>query len=212
MLLPSLRTCMTDNFNSKNLDLRVFLHWPSKPLPSHDGCLTHGLSVSWRKRNTWDSRAEKDILKGNTRWSGRRSQAKTGAAKTNGMDIAGDETVPASWIIWISSLGFVTGNTMLLWYYWFESGSSLNVHHVAMLWAMDSSLPLKRVSATPVCKSQVKDAPGSSGMQGEALLPTGNATEPICGCELLFNVISSKSSSWPAFSCHFYLDLSRLTP
>lgn len=48
---------------------------------------------------------------------GQRQRAKTGVAKTNGMDIAGDETVPASWIIGISSLGFVTGNTILLWYY-----------------------------------------------------------------------------------------------
>jgi len=52
---------MTDNSNSKNLDPMVFLHWPRKPLPSHDGCLMHSLSVSCRKRNTWDSRAEKDI-------------------------------------------------------------------------------------------------------------------------------------------------------
>lgn len=45
---------------------------------------------------------------------GYRQRAKTGAAKTNTMDIAGDETVPAPWIIWVSSLGVVTGNTMLL--------------------------------------------------------------------------------------------------
>lgn len=77
ILLQSLGTCMTDNSNSKNLDLRVFLHWPSKPLPRHDGCLMHSLSFSWRKRNTWDSRAEKSIHKGNTSWSGRRSQAKS---------------------------------------------------------------------------------------------------------------------------------------
>lgn len=45
---------------------------------------------------------------------GHSQRAKTGVAKTNGMDIAGDETVPASWITWISSLGFVPGNTTLL--------------------------------------------------------------------------------------------------
>lgn len=45
---------------------------------------------------------------------GHRERAKTGAAKTSGMDIAGDETAPASWIIGMSSLGFVPGSTMLL--------------------------------------------------------------------------------------------------
>lgn len=40
---------------------------------------------------------------------------------------------------------------------------------------------------------EVRDAPGSRGLQGEALLPTGNATELLCRCELPFNAISSKS-------------------
>lgn len=39
---------------------------------------------------------------------GHRQRAKTGVVRNNSMAIAGDETVPASWIIWISSLAFVT--------------------------------------------------------------------------------------------------------